>query len=145
MKAALLCIILLLGGCATTPRDKAYTGIAADGALTLAAQGMQGLAEGGGGLITVPIRAGIVAYADTLPVEQGKPLIHLAAATSWGYAASNICVLLTLNPACYALGFAVVGTLWGHSDEERAFLTACAAHKRALPETALQRCIWRTA
>ncbi len=127
--------------CLATTAHADYSGIAADGVSSAIASTVPGLSEANPlGLLVFPIKIGIVAHAKTLPAEEGVPLVRGIDSTSWGAAANNICIALTLNPACLLLGVAVGGTLWHRSADERAFFEVCARHKRVYPEDASLNC-----
>ena len=135
MKLAALAMCLICG--TSQAQTQAYSGIAADGVSTAI-----GLARGAVelnplGWATIPLRIGMVEYAKTLPREQGQPIIDATAAIGWGAALSNI--------VAPGVGLMVGLILWQQGSEERAFLDACARHKRVLPSAANLPCVWKTA
>ncbi len=140
MKHSLIALVL---AAASLSSQAQVDGIVADGISSGIASTVPGLTEANPlGLLVFPIKLGIVSYAKTLPPEEGIPLIRGINSTSWGGAANNLCIALTLNPACLLLGITVGGTLWMKSSDEREFYSACAAHKRLVPSDSSLKCVY---
>lgn len=143
---ALSCIVL--AGCAAR-LDSVQSGIAADGAITVAAVSSGMAAEANPIVAAAPVlgMASIVGRAVLAShlSEQQEPqrTVDLAALDSitWGAVASNVLVAAGAStPFGLGVGLLTGASLWMMSEEERLFASVCAYERASNPNI---QCIYR--
>lgn len=134
MKLFAMILALLLTGCATTAREQTIAGGLMDAGTTAAAisSGAIELNPLGplGALVLKPLA---YAYAESLS-ENDRANAHSLIGSIWtGAAASNVCMLVSANPACYVLGIVSGYKVWESHADERLFWAICRQEQAANP------------
>ena len=135
----LLALILAFGlsGCANTAREQAIGGAVGDIATTGVAIS-QGFTELNplGAVGAAVLKPAVVLWADNLP-DTEQAAAHSTLGAFWtGAAASNLCLLATGNPICYAIGAYTGYKVYEHHADERNFWAICANERTIKPELA---------
>ena len=130
-----LILALVLAGCANTAREQAVVGGAGDVISTGLAisNGFTELNPLGAGA-TALLKPAIVLWADSLP-DTEQAAAHSTIGSIWtGAAASNVCLLVTGSPLCYAIGAYTGYKVYEHHADERNFWAICASERKDKPE-----------
>jgi len=141
----LLLSLLLLSGCSTLPEHEQAA--AADGGLTILGLVLGAAELNPLGLLTIPLKYGMVQHVKTLPDGERQEAESTMTAYFGGLSVNNACVVLailtggTFGVACLVIGAAYGLNKWNAESTQRAFWHLCTEEKVARPDLS---CEWKS-
>lgn len=140
MRLLTLLLALTLTSCASLT-ERAQTAAVADGVSTVGALALGAVELNPLGLLTIPAKVAVLAYARSLPDDERATAESLAASIWSGAAMSNVCTIIAIvtggitSPVCIVAGIVVGVNEWRGSAAERQFYALCENAKQRWGET----------
>lgn len=122
-------IFLSMALTAQASEKEAIVSHGADLATTAVALDLPNVVEGNPlGIALIPMKVLMYYEIKKLPEEQQERGWNLMSAFGWGATANNVCIITTLNPACFVAGFAAGMYRWYSGEakwEQEQFAKIC--------------------